>query len=195
MEMYILKCPSCGATLDIEDGLDIFYCKYCGRKIIISDMSDAALSARVQIRQMEHEEQMQLEQMRHQARMREQKFERERRKEEQKKKEDRKGTIILSLMMIAGVLFLFFSFKTMKEESNREERQLQAVVDEVMVDIENGNFDEAYVKANSIRCTSAWSNDIEKKWNETRKALLKQIKEAEKEAKKEPGGGIFDWFK
>lgn len=29
-EMKILKCPNCNAALEIENGLDTFYCKYCG---------------------------------------------------------------------------------------------------------------------------------------------------------------------
>ena len=32
MEFVTLKCPNCGASIDIEDGIDTFYCKYCGYK-------------------------------------------------------------------------------------------------------------------------------------------------------------------
>lgn len=194
MEMNVLTCPGCGATLDVDDGLDTFYCKYCGRRIIVSDMSDAALNARVQVRQMEHEEQMQLEQMRHQARMREQQYERERRKEEQKRKEEKRAGIVLGIVMLVWILFIAVGATSSKKKSDQEEAHLQTIVEEVMIDIENGNFDEATIKANTIHYTSNKSHDIEKKWDETRKALLKQIKEAEKEAKKESGGGFFNWF-
>ena len=37
MEFHQLKCPNCGSTLDMEDGLNIFYCKYCGTKIIVTN--------------------------------------------------------------------------------------------------------------------------------------------------------------
>lgn len=40
-----LKCPSCGAELNIEDGRDICFCTYCGAKILI-EQSDEAVKAR-----------------------------------------------------------------------------------------------------------------------------------------------------
>ena len=52
----------------------------------------------------------------------------------------------------------------MKQESIKEEEHLQEIVEEVMVDIENDDFDEAYIKANTIHYTSGWSSDIEEKW-------------------------------
>lgn len=30
MELKSLFCPNCGASLEVEDGLDTFFCKYCG---------------------------------------------------------------------------------------------------------------------------------------------------------------------
>ena len=32
-----LKCPSCGAQLDYETGMEYIFCKYCGTKILIND--------------------------------------------------------------------------------------------------------------------------------------------------------------
>lgn len=61
-----------------------------------------------------------------------------------------------------------------------------------MVDIKNGDFDEAYIKAESIRYTANWSRDIEKKWDETRETLIEKIEKAEKEAK--GNNSVFDWF-
>ena len=46
MELKTLICPKCGGTLEIEDGLDTFFCKYCGNKIIIAGQSDAAYKAK-----------------------------------------------------------------------------------------------------------------------------------------------------
>ena len=42
----------------MEDGLDIFFCKYCGYKIIIEGQSDAAYRAKTRIKEMEHDERM-----------------------------------------------------------------------------------------------------------------------------------------
>ena len=51
-----------------------------------------------------------------------------------------------------------------------------------MEDIENEDFDEAYIKAQSIKHTSPWSDEVEEKWENTRKEMIGQIIKAEKEA-------------
>ena len=40
-----LKCPSCGAELEVDERRDICFCTYCGAKIMI-EQSDAAVKAR-----------------------------------------------------------------------------------------------------------------------------------------------------
>lgn len=32
-----LKCPRCGADLNVEEDREILYCEYCGAKIILTD--------------------------------------------------------------------------------------------------------------------------------------------------------------
>ena len=49
MKFYRTKCPSCGGELDVEEGLSMFFCKYCGTKILV-DPNDPE--------QMLHEERM-----------------------------------------------------------------------------------------------------------------------------------------
>lgn len=187
MKVQSLKCPNCDAVLEIEDGIDTFFCKYCGNKIVLTDMSDAFYNAKVQVKAMEHQERMQ-----------DKKYEQERYKldkKEQRKNKEKKRKIIIGMgIALAYVLFyvcFFCSFDVMKQESIKEEEHLQEIVEEVMVDIENDDFDEAYIKANTIHYTSGWSSDIEEKWDEIREGLLDRIEEAEKEAN---GGGFFDWF-
>ena len=189
MKLQALKCPNCEARLEIEDGIDTFFCKYCGYRIILSEISDASINAKVQVKRMEHQE-----------RMRDKQYEQERYKFDKKQQRKRNESLIKVLsgvgVALAIVLYFVFTagyFNSEEKKSIEEEKQLQAIVDEVMIDIENGDFDEAYIKANTIHYTSNWSSEIEDKWDETRKALLKQIKQAEKEAN-DSGGGFFDWF-
>ena len=52
MNLFTLECPHCKAALDVEDGLDTFYCKYCGSKLIVEGMSGDSLDARVRLREM-----------------------------------------------------------------------------------------------------------------------------------------------
>ena len=59
MELKSLYCPNCGAAVKPVDGLDTFYCQYCGYQIHLDGMSDEAYKARTRMKQMEHEERMQ----------------------------------------------------------------------------------------------------------------------------------------
>ena len=45
-----MKCPNCGADLDVEDGIDSFFCKYCGTKIVLDGQSDAAIKAKATVK-------------------------------------------------------------------------------------------------------------------------------------------------
>lgn len=63
MEFIQAKCPNCGATLEVEDSIDTFFCKYCGTKIILHGQSDAAIRAKENIElEKQHRETMKLEQ-------------------------------------------------------------------------------------------------------------------------------------
>ena len=46
MNMIQLKCPNCGADLEVEDSLDSFFCKYCGTKILLDGQSSTAYTAK-----------------------------------------------------------------------------------------------------------------------------------------------------
>ena len=61
-----------------------------------------------------------------------------------------------------------------------------------MAEIENGNYAAARIKAEAIHYTADWSDDIEKKWDNIRISLLKEIDKAEKGTG--DSSGIFDWF-
>lgn len=186
MKIQALKCPNCDAALEIEDGIDTFFCKYCGYKIILAEMSDASINAKVKMKAMEHQE-----------KMKDKQYAQERYVLEEKNKQSNfvKKREIIKGMVIAGVCVLFFGgfFLSAKIGSDREEEKLQAIVDEVMVDIEQGNYDEAYIKANSLYYTADWSSEIEEKWDNTREALLEKITDAEK-GDSDSNGGFFDWF-
>ena len=63
MELMTLRCPNCGADLEIDNGVDTFFCKYCGYKIILDGQSDATLNAKVKIRGIESKERLKREEM------------------------------------------------------------------------------------------------------------------------------------
>ena len=190
MELKSLSCPNCGAILTTEDGVDIFYCKYCGHRIILDGQSDAAYEAKVRVKHMEHKERMQ-----------ERRYAQERYRMEKDEEESRKGfpVLLISLFFLAMaiVIPMIFLF-SINNEVKQQEQKLQAIVDEIMVDIQNEDFSSAYVKANSLYWEESGSSsdkDKKAKWDSTRKEVIQQIQNAEKQAKKEKGeGGFWDWF-
>lgn len=193
MNTYTLKCPNCDGNLEVEDSLDTFFCQYCGYKIIIDGQSDAAYRAKVRIKGMEHDEQMA-----------DKKYKHERYKIDQKNKHEHskiKVGIIIAVACVVGYLVLFGGyFGSLERNSIKQEEELQQLVDDIMIDIDNEDFGTAYIKAQSIKYTADWSSDIEDKWDNTRKEVINQIIEAEKEVtgksshKPEKDGWFDGWF-
>lgn len=186
MKANALKCPNCSAPLEIEDGLDVFYCKYCGYKIMIEGQTDATVNAKMHFKNMEHQEKMQ-----------DKKYSHERYKIEQKNKRLKSETkmniilaIVIPLVFCLSVAWIVCSAKL---GSDNEEKKLQETVNEIMIDIKNEDYEDAYVKANSLHYTSNWSDEIKNKWDDTRKSIIEQIEKAEKKSNNDDGG-FWNWF-
>ena len=59
MKMVGLFCPHCGAALSVENGLDSFYCQYCGGKILLTGQDKSIIDAKVKLKEFEHRERLQ----------------------------------------------------------------------------------------------------------------------------------------
>lgn len=174
MKLIVMKCPECKSDLEMEEGRKSCFCSYCGCKIIIDDEKQET-TINKNYTYTEH-------------------YINEAEVIEAKSNEtNRTRDLIVGIVLVlAAIIFLVGIFGFAKHSSDVEEEKLQAIVDEVMIDIENGDFQEAYIKANKIHYSSDFSDEIEEKWDETREELLKQIKKAEKEATGK--SSIFEWF-
>ena len=40
MKTVSVKCPDCGAALELEEGRTVYYCQYCGAKVFLDDEAD-----------------------------------------------------------------------------------------------------------------------------------------------------------
>lgn len=174
MKLQVLKCPKCHANLEIEEDRTFCYCQYCGCKIILNDenknINKTVNKTSTYTKHYVNEAEVI--------------------KEKAKAKGDKLLVIFIGMML----LLCFGTFGTMKVASNSEEKKLESIVEEVMIDIKEGNYDEAYIKANTIYYTSGWSSDIEKKWNKTRESLLEKIEKAENAEKETSDNSFFDIF-
>lgn len=172
MKLKVLRCPNCGASLKMEEDIDTFFCKYCGHRIVLEGQSKAAYNAKVRIKEMEHEEKIQ-----------DKHNEQERLRMEFEQKKERHGNAI-ALGILGVWIFIMIAGTVIGEAGvKKQEKELQATVDSIMVDIENEDFAEAYVKANTLYWDNEWTSREKDKWNATRKEVIRQIKEAEKKAK------------
>jgi DNA-directed RNA polymerase subunit RPC12/RpoP len=173
MKLIELKCSNCGAVLEIEDGVDTFYCKYCGSRIVVEGQSNATIEAKVKLKDMEHKEKLKNKQ-----------YDQERYKmvfkEKVASRNGKNGFIGLVVMMLISMLILIFG----NAGSKNQNEELQLLVDEIMIDIENENYDDAYIKANLLYWDDSYSSEGEEKWDSTRESILEVIVEAEKESKK-----------
>ena len=187
MELYQLKCPACGGTIEVEKDRDSCFCSYCGTKISVDDeIHRIEITKNINYHKT-YTDEAKIRKIESEERNQERKYAAER--EERKSK---KWSALIVIACIIGYFVLFDGyFDSKKEASDRQEQELQTIVDEVMQDIKDGNFDEAYIKAEKIRHTAAWSSEIEEKWDATRKEIINQIKKAEKEANKDKDGGTW----
>ena len=172
--MLKLDCPHCGAVLEPKDGLDTFFCTYCGGKIIISEMSDAAYQARVDIKKLEKNVELHKTELEHKALMKD--------KEHQQERFNFKRIIILLILMPVislgplGLMYLVSSIPHRKEIKKLEKTESQ-----IIEDIDNQNYDSALLKANQLYYTSNWSSEEEKAWNDKRENYINLILEKKRE--------------
>ena len=159
MKLISLNCPNCGAELEVENGIDMFFCKYCGHKIMLSDQSDTVVEAKVRIKEMEFDERKDI------------------REQASANKESLHSLIlVLCILPIIGLLsgYLFFF-----NETSMQERQFQKTVNVIMEDIKDGDYSEAYIKASTLYWDADSSEESKKRWDATREEILRQIQAAE----------------
>lgn len=173
MKLKTLRCPNCGAKIDNVDGFDTYYCSFCGYQVVAEGMSRASYSAKTRVKELEVAENIydkDLAQERYKMQ-----FERD------NERHFWKWYLIVMLVLFGALWFMGWHETKEKEEKIEE---LQEMVDEVMDYIEEGNFKKAYAKAEQIKWEGSILNSETRKWNNTRKRLIKEIEKAEKASKK-----------
>lgn len=182
MEFISCTCPNCGANLEIENGIDTFYCQHCGYKIILEGQSKESIRAKLRLKEMDHSERI-LDKEHAQERYRMDVASKERDKD--RKSEERKTNLpmILVIAMFAMIMVICgIGVMSDRNKATKETERLEALVESVQSDIDAGNYEQALVTAQSIQYNSSYSSDkdVKKQWENTRKELIKQI-EAEQE--------------
>ncbi len=143
MKLKSLNCPRCGSVLDAVDGLDTFFCKFCGNKIVLSGMSDASYEAKVRSRKIDQEERMQNSAFSHQKEM----FKMEQDAAEKSEKQALKliGIVFGILFLMIVILFAVSYYPELKQKnimkklSNMDEEIDELIDDKEYADAEKIN--------------------------------------------------------
>lgn len=169
MEYIKLKCPQCDADLEVENGIDLFYCKYCGCRLMLDGQNKHVIAAKMHQKDLEHE--------RYKMKFAAQ----EKEKDYQRTKENDKNAVIGGISIFAIiVLIIIIVFALGSSSVRREERKLSKIENEVRALIEEGRYDEALTRVEQIRYENDWESEPKKKWDKTREALKKEIKSKQK---------------
>lgn len=160
LKFYSVVCPSCGADLDIENGIDTFYCKYCGTKVILENQSDATVKAKETIKKLEHKEAMTGKILEHM-------------KDEREKSRKDGYVLLIILILIFAVPTFLYCYKN--EKAEKEDASLQIVFNEIQDDVAQGNYELALMKAHNLYFTSSYSSSAKEKWDDTRETVIEQI--------------------
>ena len=167
MNLFTLECPHCEAALDIEDGLDTFYCKYCGSKLVVEGMSGDALDARVRLKEMEHEERLQ-----------DAEYEYKRFKMLHKAKEEHRNALIGFLLMAV----LAVPFGSMSCSHSMHVSELERIESEIQADISAGDYDSALMRTNELRLDDDYSSEQTESWDKKREMYIDIINEKKRES-------------
>lgn len=164
MEIKKLKCPECGANFEGDD--KVSFCSHCGAKLFFDDGTKTInynynykTEDLAKIREIEVNRELELN---------------KRQEELHSQKKTGIGLILFFAIFIIGFASLFGGIK---KGSDKQEKELQSIVNKVYADINAGNYEAALIKAKSLHYTADWSSEIEEKWDDTREALIKIIEE------------------
>lgn len=100
MEFVKLECPNCHAQLNIENGLDEFFCQFCGTRILLDGQNPVLIQAKVEMHKTDTEAELEKARLQHE-------FEVMKYKKEQERSENR--NVALGLLFFWLFLFVVFA--------------------------------------------------------------------------------------
>ncbi len=172
MKMQVLECPKCHATLENDnENLGTFFCKYCGQKIVVEELQDAAIKVKVREMELEHEEKkMEFEQQKQNTT-----YQQEKEKSRIEEKRKNFGLFIALGICFAMMLPGIFYFGNSKRTHDKKVQELQRIEIEVQTAIQQQDYDLALMKANQLRLDDGYSSEATEAWDEKREDYIKMI--------------------
>lgn len=149
----------------------IFFCQYCGSKLILEEAIEASSKAKLRLIEARHEERMQETRLEH----------------ERFKHKYAFGVGLLDYLFshaIVVVLFAFVIVGALVPACNHRLQisSLSRIEKEIEMAIENRDYDEALVKANQLRLDDDFSYSEEASWDEKREQYIKLIENLKRQS-------------
>ena len=191
MKLQKLSCPNCNGILEMNvDNKEYIFCPYCGQKFFVDDeKKEYTINQNINVKKDININKNVTHTTYNEADVIKQKtaFTKE-------KMSWIFGIgIWVVLFLVIGGVNLFGHLGVKKEEA-----RLQELVNEIMIDIENENYDSAEIKANQLYWNNSWTSDPVEKWDETRETIIDKINKAQgidtSDEEEEESKGFFDWF-
>lgn len=164
MNIINRRCENCGSSLDMSGAGNkkTMYCESCGTPYLVDDgtrninytykKEDIARivesNNRTKIKQLELDDDA---------------------------KQRKLFMIVMIPLLVLMMLVVSSYIGCMQMRHTAEDRSLHKIVVQIEADIENEDYDAALIKASTLYYTTGWSNDTEKKWNDTRITLINRI--------------------
>ncbi len=178
MDVKALKCPKCGANLQIDE--NVSFCSYCGSKLFFDD---GAININYKTEDIGKIKEIELNKQKEKNRVRENS------RIVGSKWMLNFGLIYLSIIVVCFYilsqekkillffLFYFMLYVILFYKSKLQEKSLNNLVNEIQIDINSNNYEKALIKVKTLRYTANWSNEIKEKWDDIRNTLEKIIEE------------------
>lgn len=192
MNMFQLKCPNCSANLEVENGVDTFFCKYCGTKIVLDGQSPSVVRSKIAAKVIDKAFDSKVEQASIAASERTtiEKIRSEERKES-KKHGSKTWKIALIIFGIIAALFLIITsgivddlgYSIRHSAYTKQEAEAKAVeldrlnnlFNEIQKDLENKDYDSALIKVTGLRYSLDTYSAEYRQWEATRTDLVNTI--------------------
>lgn len=164
MQILQMRCPNCNAELKVDDGIESFYCQYCGTRIILDGQSDAVIRAKARLKTLDKVGDLQYE-------IHQQRKEMKAQKAAIRAAEEKRAMKIFAATFGGALLFVLLMLAIHGIMVNRENTRLNEIYAEIQVDIENGDYDSALIKANSLYFRRD-DDDLKEQWDEMRESVI-----------------------
>lgn len=169
VKLIPMTCPNCKASIEIDGTKDFCFCTYCGTKILVND--DSTRTININHHYTETDE-AKIEEIKSKERI----HARELWSKDSYKKSANRSFIIMAIFCVVGFLVLGIHGAI---EDKKQTNHFEQLSQEILVDIENGDYSSAKLKANQIQYTANFKSGEKEKWDEVRETLLEEIAKAE----------------